>query len=98
VVLSGWLAAEQRLLILDEPTHGIGGEAKSEIYNLMHEMTAQGISIILISSELPEICLMSDKVVVLHEGKVTAILNREELSEDKIMAYATKPMAAREQA
>ncbi len=89
VVLSRWLATDPKLLILDEPTHGIDVGTKAEIYKLMHKLTSEGISIILISSELPEIILMSDRVVVLHEGRVTGILNRDELTEDKIMTYAT---------
>jgi len=89
IVLSRWLATNPMLLILDEPTHGIDVGTKAEIYKLMHKLTAEGISIILISSELPEIILMADRVVVLYEGRVTAILNRDEISEDKIMAYAT---------
>lgn len=89
VVLSRWLATNPKLLILDEPTHGIDVGAKAEIYRLMHDLTAEGISIILISSELPEIILMSDRVVVLYEGSVTGMLHRDELSEDKIMAYST---------
>jgi ribose transport system ATP-binding protein len=94
VVLARWLATNPELLILDEPTHGIDVGAKAEIYKLMHELAGQGISIILISSELPEIILMSDRVVVLHEGRVTAVLNRDEISEDRIMSYATRATAA----
>jgi ribose transport system ATP-binding protein len=89
VVLSRWLATNPQLLILDEPTHGIDVGAKAEIYRLMNQLTQKGISIILISSELPEIILMSDRVVVLYEGKVTGVLKRDELTEDKIMAYST---------
>jgi ribose transport system ATP-binding protein len=89
VVLSRWLATNPKLLILDEPTHGIDVGAKAEIYKLMNKLTQEGISIILISSELPEIILMSDRVVVLYEGKVTGVLNRDELTEDRIMAYST---------
>jgi len=94
VVLSRWLATDPKLLILDEPTHGIDVGTKAEIYKLMHKLTAEGISILLISSELPEIILMSDRVVVLHEGRVTGILNRDELSENKIMTYATNGVMA----
>jgi ribose transport system ATP-binding protein len=90
VVLSRWLATDPSLLILDEPTHGIDVGAKVEIYKLMRELTSRGLSIILISSELPEIILLSDRVVILHEGSVSGILNHDELSEDRIMEYATK--------
>jgi ABC-type sugar transport system ATPase subunit len=95
VVLARWLVTRPVLLILDEPTHGIDVGAKAEIYKWMRELAGQGISIILISSELPEIILMSDRVVVLHEGRVTAILNRDEIAEDKIMSYATMTAGAR---
>ncbi len=88
-ILARWLATQPRLLILDEPTHGVDVGAKSEIYQLMRDLADQGISILLISSELPEILAMSDRVVVMHEGRVTGILERNGLTEDKIMAYAT---------
>ncbi|GAK60643.1 putative ribose/galactose/methyl galactoside import ATP-binding protein [Candidatus Vecturithrix granuli] len=88
-VLARWLATKPRLLILDEPTHGIDVGAKVEIYKLMHQLSLEGIGILLISSELPEILLMSDRVVVMREGQVTGILNRSQLSEDVIMACAT---------
>ena len=88
-VLARWLATKPRLLILDEPTHGIDVGAKVEIYKLMHRLSLEGIGILLISSELPEILLMSDRVVVMREGQVTGILNRGQLSEDLIMACAT---------
>jgi ABC-type sugar transport system ATPase subunit len=88
-VLARWLATNPKLLILDEPTHGVDVGAKSEIYKLMHTLCTEGISIILVSSELPEILMMSDRVVVMREGHVTGILNREQMSEDVIMACAT---------
>lgn len=89
VVLARWLATNPKLLILDEPTHGVDVGAKAEIYKLMHALSLEGISIILISSELPEILMMSDRVVVMREGRVTGILNRDQMSEDVIMACAT---------
>ncbi|OQY31219.1 MAG: hypothetical protein B6241_14600 [Spirochaetaceae bacterium 4572_59] len=88
-VLSRWLATNPDVLILDEPTHGVDIGAKAEIYKLMRTLTGQGISIILISSELPEIIAMSDRVAILHEGNLAKILNREEVSEETIMSYAT---------
>ncbi len=88
-VLARWLATDPKLLILDEPTHGVDVGAKAEIYDMMRELARQGIGIILISSELPEILAMCDRIVVMHEGVVTTILNRAEATEDKIMAYAT---------
>ena len=89
IVLSRWLATNPRLLILDEPTHGIDVGAKAEIYKLMRSLTQKGISIILISSELPEIMSMADRVVVMREGSVTGIMDHEEMSEDAIMGCAT---------
>jgi rhamnose transport system ATP-binding protein len=87
--LARWLATNPKLLILDEPTHGVDIGAKADIYQLMRELASQGISILLISSELPEILTMSDRVVVMHEGRVTGILSREQCEEHTIMMYAT---------
>jgi len=88
-ILARWLATNPKLLILDEPTHGVDVGAKADIYQLMRYLSEQGISIMLISSELPEILAMSDRVVVMHEGRVTGILDRENLDEHTIMLYAT---------
>ncbi len=88
-ILARWLATNPKLLILDEPTHGVDVGAKADIYQLMRTLSEQGISIMLISSELPEILAMSDRVVVMHEGKVTGILDRENLDEHTIMLFAT---------
>ena len=88
-ILARWLATNPKLLILDEPTHGVDVGAKSDIYQLMRNLSDQGISIMLISSELPEILAMSDRVVVMHEGRVTGILDRDNLDEHTIMLYAT---------
>ena len=87
--LARWLATHPKLLIMDEPTHGVDVGAKAEIYELMRNLADQGISIILISSELPEILTMSDRVVVMHEGRVTGVLESGEFDEHKIMLYAT---------
>lgn len=88
VVLAKWLLCEPDILILDEPTRGIDVGAKAEIYRLISAMAQQGKTIIMISSELPEIIGMSDRVIVLHEGQLTGILNRDELDQEKIMTYA----------
>jgi ribose transport system ATP-binding protein len=88
-VLARWLATNPKLLILDEPTHGVDVGAKAEIYEMMRELAQQGIGIILISSELPEILAMSDRIAVMHEGRITGILDHTEATEDKIMALAT---------
>jgi ribose transport system ATP-binding protein len=88
-VLARWLATEPKVLILDEPTHGIDVGAKSEVYELIRQLARTGIAIVLISSELPEVMAMADRVVVMYEGRVTAILSREEVDEHRIMSYAT---------
>ena len=89
VVLAKWIATAPRVLILDEPTRGIDVGAKREIYQLMNELTERGMSIIMISSELPEVIGMSDRVAVVHEGHIAGILNKDELSEEHIMTLAT---------
>jgi len=89
VVLAKWLMVNPKVLILDEPTRGIDVGAKAEIHQLMVELAKQGIGIIMISSEMPEILAMSDRIVVMHEGRIAAILNREEATQERIMAYAS---------
>ncbi len=89
IVLSKWLACKPRVLILDEPTRGIDVGAKAEIHTLMSELANLGIGIILISSELPEILGISDRIAVMHEGKLVKILERAEATQEKIMAYAS---------
>ncbi|CAM3982001.1 sugar ABC transporter ATP-binding protein [Mesobacillus zeae] len=89
VVIGKWLGIDPQVLILDEPTRGVDVGAKKEIYNIMNELTKKGVAIIMVSSELPEILGMSDRVMVVHEGKVTTILDREEADQEKIMQAAT---------
>jgi ribose transport system ATP-binding protein len=89
VVLGKWLARQPRVLILDEPTRGVDVGAKSEIYALMDELAAAGIAIIMISSDLEEVLGMSDRVLVLHEGRLAGELPRAALSEQAIMHLAT---------
>lgn len=88
VVLAKWLSLNPRILILDEPTRGIDVGAKAEIHALMSQLTKQGVGIIMISSELPEILGISDRIVVMHEGRVVAEFQRDEASQDEIMLYA----------
>lgn len=88
VVLGKWLMTEPKVLILDEPTRGIDIGAKYEIYNIMNNLILQGVSIIMISSELPEIIGMCDRVLIMHEGKLTGSLDKEELSQELIMKFA----------
>ncbi|MDF9844950.1 MULTISPECIES: sugar ABC transporter ATP-binding protein [unclassified Paenibacillus] len=89
VVLAKWLATNPKLLILDEPTRGVDVGAKSEIYSIINELAKQGLAIILVSSELPEIINMCDSVCVMREGKLTAQLAQSELSQENIMRFAT---------
>ena len=88
VIVARWLAENPKILIMDEPTRGIDVGAKAEIYELMNQLVEQGISIIMISSELPEIINMSDRIVVMREGTISKILSHEEASQDLIMKYA----------
>lgn len=88
-VLARWLATEPRVLILDEPTHGVDVGAKAEIYALIRGLAAQGIAILLISSELPEILDLSDRIVVMREGRVAGIVSRVDAGEQSIMMLAT---------
>ena len=90
VVLAKWLFTDPAVLILDEPTRGIDVGAKSEIYHLLNNLAQQGKSIIMISSELPEILRMSHRVVVMCEGRITGELDVAEATQEKIMQYATQ--------
>ncbi len=89
VVLAKWLASQPKILIMDEPTRGIDVGAKAEVHALMSEMAQAGIGIIMISSELPEILGMSDRILVMHEGRVAGILDRSEATQERIMACAS---------
>lgn len=89
VVIAKWLIRDSEILIFDEPTRGIDVGAKSEIYTLMNQLVKQGKSIIMISSELTEILRMSDRVIVMCEGRKTGELSIEEANQEKIMHYAT---------
>jgi len=89
VVIGKWLTRDSDILIFDEPTRGIDVGAKGEIYKLLEELAGQGKSIIMISSELPEILRMSDRVIVMCEGRITGQLSREDADQEKIMKLAT---------
>ena len=89
VVLGKWLSLQPSVLLLDEPTRGIDVGAKQEIYQLMEELASKGMAILFVSSELEEILGMSDRVLVMHEGRISGELAREELSEEAIMHLAT---------
>lgn len=90
VVLSKWLLTDPKVLILDEPTRGIDVGAKTEIYKIINELAQQGVGIIVISSELPEVLGMSDRIIVMSEGNITGELTRKEATQEKIMKFATK--------
>jgi ribose transport system ATP-binding protein len=95
VVLAKWLSLAPKVLILDEPTRGVDVGAKQEIYNLISELAAAGVAILMISSEMEEVLGMSDRVVVIHEGGVAGELRRDALSEEAIVTLATgKRLAA----
>jgi ribose transport system ATP-binding protein len=89
VVLAKWLFTDSKVLIFDEPTRGIDVGAKTEIYQLMNALAKRGCAIIMISSELPEVLGMSDRILVMHEGRITGELSREEATQEKIMHLAT---------
>ena len=88
VVIAKWLSTKPRVLIMDEPTRGVDIGAKVEIYNIMNMLAASGVAILMISSELPEVLGMSDRILVMCRGRVATELGREEATQEKIMAYA----------
>lgn len=89
VLISRWLATKPQVLILDEPTRGVDVGAKAEIYSIMNRLAKEGVSIIMISSELPEVINMSDRVAVMCKGKIQTILNKDCFDQETIMHYAT---------
>lgn len=89
VVLAKWLASKPRILILDEPTRGIDVGAKAEVHSIMAELAKQGVGILMISSDLPEVLHMSDRILVMHEGRLSGEFTREEATEEAIMLAAT---------
>ena len=89
VVLAKWLASKPRVLILDEPTRGIDIGAKVEVHRIISELAASGLGIVLISSDLPEVLAMSDRILVLHEGRITAEIPRDRATEERVMFAAT---------
>ncbi|MFN2198213.1 MAG: sugar ABC transporter ATP-binding protein [Anaerolineales bacterium] len=90
VVLGKWLATKPHILILDEPTRGIDVGTKAAVHELMSDLAAEGIAILMISSELPEVVGMSDRVLVMREGHMTATLSRAEATQEKILQFATQ--------
>jgi ABC-type sugar transport system ATPase subunit len=88
-ILARWLSVKPEILIMDEPTHGIDVGAKAEIYQLIRELADKGTSILLISSELPELLLLADRIIVMYKGNYKTCMDNIEATEEKIMAYAT---------
>ncbi len=93
VLISRWLLTKPRILILDEPTRGIDVGAKAEIHRLISELARDGVAVIMISSEMPEVLGMSDRIMVVHGGRVSGFLNRDEADQVKIMELASRDVA-----
>jgi ribose transport system ATP-binding protein len=89
VVISRWLANNPDILILDEPTRGIDVGAKSEIYEILSNLSKRGVSIIVVSSELPELLAIADRIIIMHEGRISGEVDAAVATQEKIMAYAT---------
>jgi rhamnose transport system ATP-binding protein len=96
VALARWLATSPAVLILDEPTQGVDVGSKAEIHGLMQDLAERGLAIVMISSELPEILGMSDRIGVMHAGTIRHVLAREEATQAKLLALALDPDADRE--
>jgi len=94
VVLAKWLSTKPRILILDEPTRGIDVGTKAAVHALMSKLAAEGLAILMISSELPEVLGMSDRILVMHEGHMTALFNRADATQEKIINAATQTITA----
>ncbi|MDE3028166.1 MAG: sugar ABC transporter ATP-binding protein, partial [Paracoccaceae bacterium] len=90
-IIGRWLAAETEVLLLDEPTRGIDVGAKSEIYALIERLAAEGKAIIVVSSEMPEIIRLSDRLLVMREGRIVATLSRDEITQENIARHAIPP-------
>jgi ribose transport system ATP-binding protein len=88
VVLAKWLASKSRILIFDEPTRGIDVGAKVEVYNIMNTLVQNGVAVIMVSSEMPELLGMSDRILVMHEGSLVAEFSRQEANEENVLAAA----------
>jgi ribose transport system ATP-binding protein len=88
VVVSKWLATDPKVLLLDEPTRGIDLNAKQEIYELINELAQSGLGVVFVSSELPELLAIADRILVLAEGRVTAEFNHDEATDESVLAAA----------
>ena len=88
-MLAKWIATNPKILILDEPTRGVDIGAKKEIYNVINQMAALGVAVVMVSSELPEVLGMSDRIMVVREGEVRGVLDGKAADQEKIMTLAT---------
>jgi len=89
VVLAKWLCLNPRVLLLDEPTRGIDVVAKEEIYRLMERLASQGVAILVISSEMLEVLGIADRILVMHDGRISGELSKEQFSEEAVVHLAT---------
>ena len=89
MVFGRWLNAESRILLIDEPTRGVDVGAKSEIYKLIADLADNGATVIVVSSELPEVLGICDRILVMRSGKITGNIERKDATEELIMKYAT---------
>ena len=88
VVLGKWLCSQAEIFIFDEPTRGIDVGSKAEIYELINQLTADGVAVLMISSELPEILGMSDRILVMHQGRINGEFTADEATQEKILRCA----------
>jgi L-arabinose transport system ATP-binding protein len=94
VILARWLSEQIKVILLDEPTRGIDVGAKSEIYSIIYKLAEQGIGVIAVSSDLPEVLGISDRVLVMQEGRINAILSRDEATPERTLALALPSTSA----
>ena len=87
-MIAKWIGNDPEILLCDEPTRGIDVGAKAEVYAILRNIARQGIGIVMVSSELPELLSLCDRIIVMHEGVITGEVTREEATEEKIMKYA----------
>ena len=90
MVVGKWLARNSRVVIFDEPTRGIDVAAKVEIYNLMNQLKKEGIGVLFVSSEMPEVMGISDRIIVMCDGRVTGEIMAEDATQDQILKFATQ--------
>ena len=98
VALAKWLLSGAKVLVLDEPTRGVDVGARQEIYRIIRELAAEGVAVVIVSSDLPEILAICERVIVMHEGRITGELDATELSEERVMYYATDVHAGEKKA